>query len=56
MINNGDLPIRGEEPELEGIMRQATFEGRLIATTNYNLLDDLDVFLICVDIRINREK
>jgi UDP-N-acetyl-D-mannosaminuronic acid dehydrogenase len=47
-INSGVSPIRGVEPELDGIVSNAVEQGLLRATSEYSELRDADMVLVCV--------
>src|SRR5579871_562487 len=47
-INAGRSPIGGVEPELDAIVADAVAAKLLSATTDYGVVRDADVILICV--------
>jgi UDP-N-acetyl-D-mannosaminuronic acid dehydrogenase len=49
MINNGILPIRGQEPGLEALLLQVTKRGNLSVTTDLRQLERADVVLVAVE-------
>lgn len=48
-INAGINPIEGNEPGLAELLKHVVESGRLSATTDYNELNDRDVFVIAVE-------
>ncbi len=48
-INAGINPIEGKEPGLAELLKSVVASGRLRATTEYNELNDCDVFIIAVE-------
>lgn len=48
-INNGQCPIEGYEPGLPELLSSVVAIGKLKATTDYDLLQDVDVILIDVE-------
>jgi UDP-N-acetyl-D-mannosaminuronic acid dehydrogenase len=48
-INRGQCPIEGIEPELPELLASVTKSRKLVATTNYAALADVDIVLIAVD-------
>lgn len=48
-INQGINPIEGKEPGLAELLKSVIASGRLHATTDYNDLNDCDIFLVAVE-------
>jgi len=48
-INAGINPIEGKEPGLAELLKSVVVSGRLHATTDYNELNDRDVFIVAVE-------
>lgn len=48
-VNDGDLPIGGEEPGMHELATAVVKSGKLHATTDYHALKLSDVVVICVD-------
>ncbi|MFN8387120.1 MAG: nucleotide sugar dehydrogenase [Anaerolineales bacterium] len=48
-INAGINPIEGKEPGLAELLQTVVVSGRLRATTDYNELNDRDVFIVAVE-------
>lgn len=55
-VNRGSLPLKGEEPGLEDMLRKAVKAGRLAAGTSYEGLRDRTAVFVCVDTPIDAEK
>jgi UDP-N-acetyl-D-mannosaminuronic acid dehydrogenase len=49
LINAGILPIQGKEPGLAELLRQATTQGKLTASTNPHILKEADIILVAVE-------
>ncbi len=49
LINEGILPIRGQEPGLEDLLRHVMKNGKLTVTTNLSRLETADVVLVAVE-------
>ncbi|MBA3867683.1 MAG: nucleotide sugar dehydrogenase [Anaerolineae bacterium] len=48
-VNKGGLPIGGEEPGMIELVAAVTKSGKLRASTDYQVLNSIDVVVICVD-------
>lgn len=55
-VNRGSLPLKGEEPGLEEMLRKAVRSGRLAAGTSYKELRGRKTVFVCVDTPIDAEK
>ncbi len=55
LINNGNCPIEGNEPGLPELLAEVVGQKRLQASTNYQLLSDLDIVLIDVETPTDQE-
>jgi UDP-N-acetyl-D-mannosaminuronic acid dehydrogenase len=54
-INKGMNPIEGKEPGLAELLKTVVASGRLRATTDYNDLNDCDVFIIAVETPVDED-
>jgi len=52
-INAGRNPLRGKEPGLPGLLREAVGKKRLQASTDPSALEDADVVVVCVETPID---
>lgn len=52
-INEGVLPLKGDEPELADMLEEAVRKGRLRASTDFSACGDRDAAFICVDTPID---
>lgn len=53
MINRGESPIKGKEPELEELLKHVVSSGNLKATTSYEPIREADYVLIVVQTPFN---
>ncbi len=56
MINNGECPIKGEEPGLEELLKKMVAEGRLSATQDFSACRDAHTILIAVQTPFDTQK
>jgi UDP-N-acetyl-D-mannosaminuronic acid dehydrogenase len=56
MINSGECPLKGNEPELEDLLRTMVKEGKLSATQDFSVCRDAQAILIAVQTPFDREK
>lgn len=54
-INEGILPLAGDEPGLEDLLKEVVEKGRLRASTEFSACADRDAVFICVDTPIDDE-
>lgn len=52
-INEGVLPLRGDEPDLEELLAEVVRRGRLGACTDFSACADRDAVFVCVDTPID---
>ncbi len=55
-INEGKLPLKGEEPGLEEMLQKAVKKGALKATNNFAAVRDRTAVFVCVDTPIQTDK
>lgn len=55
VINSGVSPLRGEEPGIAELIAEVIASGRLKTTTDYALLADAQVVIVCVDTPIEAD-
>ena len=56
LINQGKLPLKGEEPELPELLREQVDRGLLHATTDFSYCRKIKVVFVCVDTPIDENK
>jgi UDP-N-acetyl-D-mannosaminuronic acid dehydrogenase len=56
MINNGECPVKGKEPELQELLKKMVKEGRLSATQDFSVCKDAYAILIAVQTPFDKEK
>ncbi|MDW7755096.1 MAG: nucleotide sugar dehydrogenase [Brevefilum sp.] len=54
-INRGHCPIEGYEPGLPELLSRVITEGKLVVTTDYDRLSDVDIILIDVETPTNEQ-
>ncbi len=54
-INNGDCPIAGDEPGLNGLLLRTVSEGRLKAVSKMEEARSASAFFVCVDTPIDED-
>ncbi len=54
-INEGVLPLTGDEPELADMLERVVGKGRLRASTDFAACADRDIVFVCVDTPIDDE-
>ncbi len=52
-INEGVLPLKGDEPELDELLAKAVAKGKLRASTDFSMCSDRDAIFVCVDTPID---
>lgn len=55
-VNDGELPLKGVEPELPEMMREVVGKERLRATTSFEGCGDARTVFVCVDTPIDTDK
>ncbi len=56
MINNGECPIKGNEPNLSGLLKKVVSEGKLSATQDFSVCKDAYAILIAVQTPFDIQK
>ncbi len=54
-INEGILPLKGDEPGLADLLKDVVRKGRLRASTDFSACADRDAVFVCVDTPIDEE-
>jgi UDP-N-acetyl-D-mannosaminuronic acid dehydrogenase len=55
MINSGECPLKGNEPDLEELLKKSVDEGRLSATQDFSVCKDAQAVLIAVQTPFDKE-
>jgi UDP-N-acetyl-D-mannosaminuronic acid dehydrogenase len=55
MINSGECPLKGNEPDLADLLEKAVDEGRLSATQDFSVCKDAKAILIAVQTPFDKE-
>jgi UDP-N-acetyl-D-mannosaminuronic acid dehydrogenase len=55
MINSGECPVKGNEPDLQDLLKKAVEEGKLSATQDFSVCKDAQAVLIAVQTPFDKE-
>jgi UDP-N-acetyl-D-mannosaminuronic acid dehydrogenase len=55
IINSGECPLKGNEPDLEDLLKKAVDEGKLSATQDFSVCKDAQAILIAVQTPFDKE-
>ncbi len=55
MINSGECPLKGNEPDLDDLLMKSVKDGRLSATQDYSVCKDAQAILIAVQTPFDKE-